>query len=303
MTNVLALGECMVELAPIGQDLYRQSFAGDTFNTAWYLRRLLPAGWTVAYGSCVGTDAISDRMLAFMAAAGIETTGVRRVVGQTVGLYLIFLEGGERSFNYWRSTSAARHLAADPEWLDGLLAHRRVILISGITLAILPEQDRLPLVAALLRARAAGSIIVFDPNLRPGLWLDTGTMRAAVSAAARAADIVLPSFGEERTCFGDASPLDTVERYRSLGAEMVVVKNGADEIVAWDHHQGTATFSPRPVPPVDTTAAGDSFNAGFLAARLLGADLDTALASGAAVSAQVVQAPGALVAVSATLPG
>lgn len=303
MTNVLALGECMVELAPVGQDLYRQGFAGDTFNTAWYLRRLLPAGWTVAYGSCVGTDAISDRMLAFMAAAGIETTGVRRVVGTTVGLYLISLEGGERSFNYWRSTSAARNLAADPEWLEGLLAQRRVILISGITLAILPEQDRLTLAAALLRARAAGSTIVLDPNLRPGLWLDTGTMRATVTAAARVADIVVPSFDEERTYFGDASPLDTVERYRSLGAEMVVVKNGADEIVAWDLDQGAATFSPRPVPPVDTTAAGDSFNAGFLAARLLGADLDTALASGAAVSAQVVQAPGALVAVSATLPG
>ncbi|MDR7221386.1 sugar kinase [Aminobacter aminovorans] len=303
MTTVLALGECMVELAPVGQDVYRQSFAGDTFNTAWYLRRLLPAGWTVAYGSCVGTDAISERMLAFMEAAGIETAGIRRVGEQTVGLYLISLEGGERSFNYWRSASAARHLAADPEWLEGLLAQRRVILISGITLAILPEQDRLTLATALLRARAAGSIIVFDPNLRPGLWLDPGMMRAAVTAAARTADIVLPSFDEERNCFGDASPLDTVERYRSLGANVVVVKNGPDEIIAWDRHQGAATFSPRPVPPVDTTAAGDSFNAGFLAARLLGADLDAALASGAGLSAQVVQAPGALVAVSAELPG
>ena len=142
MTNVLALGECMVELAPVGQNLYRRSFAGDTFNTAWYLRRLLPAGWTVAYGSCIGTDAISDEMLSLMQGAGIETADVRRIGEQTVGLYLISLTGGERNFRYWRSTSAARNLAADPEWLEGLFARRHAILISGISVAILPPQDR-----------------------------------------------------------------------------------------------------------------------------------------------------------------
>ena len=140
---------------------------------------------------------------------------------------------------------------------------------------------------------------MLDPNLRPGLWPDAATMCAAIAEAAGTADIVLPSFDEERTYFGDASPLKTDERYRSLGADVVVVKNGADEISAWDRCQGSTTFNPRPVDPVDTTAAGDSFNAGFLAGRLLGADLCAALVSGAAVSAKVVQAPGALVEVSA----
>ena len=88
-SRVLALGECMVELAPAGDGGFRQGFAGDTFNSAWYLRRLLPDDWSVAYGTCVGTDAVSDRMLAFMADAGVDASGIRREPDRTVGLYMI----------------------------------------------------------------------------------------------------------------------------------------------------------------------------------------------------------------------
>ena len=111
--RVVCVGECMVELAPAGDGLLRQGFAGDTFNTAWYLKRLRP-DWQVDYLSAVGSDAISDAMLGFMAAAGIGTDHVARRTERTVGLYLITLDKGERSFSYWRSQSAARTLADDP---------------------------------------------------------------------------------------------------------------------------------------------------------------------------------------------
>ena len=109
--SFLALGECMVELAQTGDNLYRRGFAGDTFNTAWYARRLLPADWQVSYGTCLGKDAVSDEMLAFFDAQRINTDSVRRLNDRTVGLYMISLNAGERSFSYWRSQSAARLLA------------------------------------------------------------------------------------------------------------------------------------------------------------------------------------------------
>ena len=156
MPSFIALGECMVEIAPADGGLCRQGFAGDTFNAAWYARQCLPADWAVDYGTCVGTDAISQAMEGFIAAQGIGTGAIRRVPDRTVGLYLISLTDGERSFSYWRSQSAARVLADDAAWLAGVLAGRGVIHVSGITLAILPPEGRARLAAALARARAAG---------------------------------------------------------------------------------------------------------------------------------------------------
>lgn len=296
MPRFLSIGECMVELAAAGPGLYRRGFAGDTFNTAWYARRLLPAAWTVAYGSVIGEDRISDEMAAFMAGEGIDTGTLRRVPGRTVGLYMISVENGERSFAYWRSNSAARLLAADPAWLDDTLGGADLIHLSGITVAILSPEDRETLLAALGRARAAGAVVSFDTNLRPLLWESPDTSRQWLTRAAGCADIVLPSYDEETALFGDATPEVTVGRYRAEGAGTVIVKNGAEPITAWSEAEGTVQITPPQVDHVtDTTAAGDSFAAGYLAASAQGASLKDAIRDAASLSARVVQAPGALV--------
>jgi 2-dehydro-3-deoxygluconokinase len=249
----------------------------------------------VGYATGVGTDALSDQMVAFMAEAGIETGAVRRVPERTVGLYMIELRDGERSFSYWRSTAAARTLAADRQWLEGALRGADVVFLSGITLAVVEPEDRDGLLEVLKALRAEGTTVVFDPNLRPRLWPDAAEMRAAMTAGGAVADVVLPSFEDESVHFGDADPEATLGRYRDLGARTVVVKNGPGEVLAWDRAEGRCSIAPKPVKAVDTTAAGDSFNAGFLAARLTGSPLRAALAAGAALAAAVVQAPGALV--------
>ena len=294
MTSFLSIGECMVEFAPAGDGRFAMSFAGDTFNTAWYLSRILGPGHSIAYASAIGTDAISDAMLAFMDDAGLDTTPIQRDPSRTVGLYLIQLTKGERSFSYWRSDSAARHLAQDPDRLRASLAGRDVIYFSGITLAILPEADRAGFLDAL--AVAAGAEIVFDPNLRPRLWPDTVTMCDWVERAAAIADTVLPSFEDEAVHFGDASPAATADRY-GRASRTVIVKNGAGSILV-RHDGGTSEVAVDAVKDiVDTTAAGDSFNAGYLAARAAGASPDDAAAEGARLAAKVVQGRGALVAV------
>ena len=295
--SILSIGECMVELSSTGGTSYTMGFAGDTFNAAWYLRRLLPPDWEVSYFTALGTDPASDDMIAFMDKSGINTRQIQRLAGKTAGLYMIRLDNGERRFSYWRDSSAARQLAQEKHRLEIGLHSVGIAIFSGITMAILPPEGRDNLLGALARARADGCTIVFDPNLRPHLWPDTATMRAEISRAAKIANIVLPSFDDEKTYFGDLTPENTARRYHDLGADLVVVKNGADEIIMHEDGQIPAKFSPEKVAQtVDTTAAGDSFNAGFLAALIAGNDLETAVRSGAALSAKTITHHGALVA-------
>ncbi|MFC3168768.1 sugar kinase [Paracoccus fontiphilus] len=294
--RILSIGEAMVELGQSDQPgLWRLGIAGDTLNTAWYLRRLLGADWQVDYLSRVGTGAFSQQMVDFLTAEGIGTAHVGRDPDREIGLYAISLTHGERNFAYWRDTSAARRLADDPSLLDAALERVTVAYFSGITVAILPPEGRANLLAALSRAKAGGTRIVFDPNLRPRLWPDAATMRQGISDAAAGADLVLPSFDDEATHFGDADPQATVARYRTLGAGQVVVKNGGGPI----SHGGAEGFGTvtdlAPETPVDSTAAGDSFNAGYLAAWLAGAGCADAIAAGHALSRKVIRHRGALV--------
>ena len=299
MPRILCIGECMVELAPQGDPgLFRMGFAGDTMNTAWYLRQLLPQADTVDYLTAVGSDAVSDQLVAHLQDAGLGTDHVARRADRTVGLYMIQLQDGERSFAYWRGQSAARTLAAEDAPLEAALEGAGLVYLSGITLAILPPPDRDRLLRHLARVRSSGTRIAFDSNLRPRLWETPAVMTDAVMRAAAVSDIVLPSHDDEATWFGDADPAATAERYARAGASEVVVKNGSGPIRSLC--DGTATdHAPVPVPRVvDSTAAGDSFNAGFLAGRLQGADVAQAVHLGARLSAQVIQTRGALLALS-----
>jgi 2-dehydro-3-deoxygluconokinase len=285
--QITCIGEAMVELAPAAAaGDYRMGFAGDTLNTAWYLRRALPKAWAVDYLTAVGQDAVSDRMVGFLQEASVGTAHVARLPGRTVGLYMIELKDGERSFAYWRGQSAARLLAG--------LAGAGVVYLSGITLAILEGAGRENLYAALAAARAAGARVVLDPNLRPRLWPDEAVMCRVVMEAAALSDIVLPSHEDEATFFGDGDVTATADRYADAGAALVVVKNGGGEMLT---REGAvyATHAPEVVAKiVDTTAAGDSFNAGFLAAWLAGGDVAASVRAGARLAGRVIGQRGAL---------
>lgn len=291
----LAIGECMMELAPRGDGGFDLGFAGDTFNTAWYVRRVAQAPLDVAYLSAVGTDAPSRQLEAFIEGAGLRPVLARRP-GRGIGLYLIMLDAGERSFAYWRDTSAARTLADDLEALPDLVAGD-MAYVSGITLAILPEAGRARLLSVLASARAAGVRIAFDPNLRPRLWEDAATLRHWIGRGAGVADIVLPSFEDEAAQFGDADTAATAARYAAAGAGIVIVKDGPRPVLVADA-RGHRAIAGEPVGTVvDTTAAGDSFNAEVLVGLLEGRDLDAAVRRASALARRVIGARGALVAV------
>ena len=206
------------------------------------------------------------------------------------GRFLQVLEGAAQDLD-----RLMRRLADDPAALDAALQGAAVAYFSGITVAILSSQGRANLLAALARARASGARIVFDPNLRPRLWTDTNTMHQGISDAAAGADLVLPSFDDEATHFGDADPQATVARYLALGAGQVVVKNGGGPISFGGAGGSGVIDDLAPETPVDSTAAGDSFNAGYLAASLSGADCAAAIAAGHDLSRKVIRHRGALV--------
>lgn len=293
----LGLGECMVELAATdARDQYRQGFAGDVFNTLWYAARALGQGWRVRMHTALGTDVLSDELVAFADAAGVDCSAVPRLPGAMPGLYMIRLEAGERRFFYWRGQSAARHMLDDAALVERAIAAARVVYLSGITLAILPPEARLRLIAMMGVARARGQVVALDPNIRPALWEDAATARATLMQAAGAASLVLPSFDDEAAAFGDLAPEATVARYRAAGCKLVVVKNGPGAVITGDVSGSQAFETPLlDGPVIDSTAAGDSFNAGFLARWLQSDDLVTAVQAGQALSAQVLKGHGALV--------
>ena len=292
----LSIGEAMGDLSrtSVGDDLWRLGFAGDALNTAWYLRACLPDQWQVDYLTRLGQDPFSPRLLAFMRESRIGTEYVSIDPTRSVGLYSIELQDGERSFSYWRGQSAARLLAEDPALLDRAFAQADAIYFSGITLAILPEAGRKALVSRMIAARAKGKLTAFDPNMRPKLWEKVDEMRDWQSRAAEGAQIVLPSFDDEARWFGDASLAACAARWSDAGAQEVVVKNGGGSIGLLDP-SGYQEIPVESARPVDSAGAGDSFNGGYLAARLAGADCVSAVHCGHAIAGKVIALPGALV--------
>lgn len=294
--NFMAIGEAMIEMAVIGPENYKRGFAGDTFNTSWYLAKTLPSDWKVSYFTGLGSDAASAELRTFGEASGVDMSPIKTVAGKTVGLYMIHLDDGERSFSYWRSDSAARQMASDSRTMKEAFATADVLFFSGITMAVILPENRKAFIEELANARASGKTVVYDPNQRLRLWTDQEEMTRTNTQAASVSDVVLPSFDEEQLFYGDTSPEATIERYHSLGVKTVIVKDGAASVTAENKGENAIKVRPSIIENVvDSTAAGDSFNAGFCAAYFAGAPLAAAIEAGANLAGQVVQAHGALV--------
>ena len=296
----LSIGECMIEMSGGEDGRWRMGFAGDTLNTLWYARAGLaqpngPTKGSVSYLTALGTDGFSDRIMAFLARNGIATDAIRRVADRRPGLYMIEQRDGDRHFTYWRENSAARCLADDPAHLERTIAAAGLVYASGITLAILTPDKRELLIDRLASARKAGKTVAFDPNIRPALWEDAETMRRTIMSGAAAASIVLPSFDDESRVFDDRDTFATADRYRTAGADIVVVKNGGGPLLLDDGRERLEIPALADIAVIDATGAGDSFNGAYLAAHLNGRTAQEAVRAGCAMAARVVARQGALI--------
>ncbi|HZW20330.1 sugar kinase [Noviherbaspirillum sp.] len=292
------LGECMIELRRAGEGLLRQSFAGDVYNTAVYFHRSARTRRT-CFVSAAGTDSMSQSLLAQAGKHGIDAGYVKTGGTRPPGLYLIEIsQEGERSFLYWRTESAARQMldAAHVDMLRAHVAACGLFYFSGISLAILDDERRRHLLALASSVKASGGWVGFDSNYRPGLWQRREDARYWSDCALAVATHALVTFDDEAQLHGDASPADTLSRTLATGLAETVVKLGKDGCLL----QTSAMDRMLAVPaeradPVDTTAAGDSFNGAYLAARLCGAPPADAAKAGTELAARVIRVAGAII--------
>ena len=302
MTRVATIGECMIELRHTDADTLKLGFGGDTLNTAVYLARLgRERGMQVDYVTALGEDAYSDGMVAAWRKEGVGTDLVARLPGRLPGLYIIRTDQrGERSFTYFRSAAAARDMLGEGREarLIERLSGYACVYFSGITLSILDDGQRRKLMDILDRLRTAGTRIAFDSNYRPVGWPDAAAARAWMDEAWRRSDIALPTLDDEQRLTGDVDADAVLARLRQLGAGEIVLKLSGEGSLVWSREAP----APAKVPPervakvVDTTAAGDSFNAGYLYGRLTGKDAAAAARIGSRLAAVKIQHPGAIIA-------
>jgi 2-dehydro-3-deoxygluconokinase len=294
-SGVICVGEVLIELARGSDGRFSPSCGGDTFNAAIYLAR---AGLNVAFASAVGDDPYSNSVMALATAEGVSSDLILRIPGRQPGLSLVESgTAGERVTRYWRDSAPACELFELPDWvrIAERLTAARLIYFSGITLSLYSTLGLGRFLAALEVARQQGVKIAFDGNFRPRAWKgDLQRTRAVFIETLKRVDIALPTFDDEAVLWGDPSPESTVERLQAFGIGEIVVKNGPNSALVTIG--GNQEFVPVPevVVPIDATAAGDAFNAAYLAARLSGTIPVDAAGAAHRLAGTVIRHPGSL---------
>ncbi len=297
--RIASIGECMIELTQQPGDTVRRAFCGDTLNTAVYLARLLQGTNTgVHYISRVGRDPLSAAMLASWRDEGIDVSLVEFDNKRLPGLYYVSTDTqGERTFYYWRKNSAASAMlnARTAANLQKQLADFDAVYVTGITLAILPPAGRRRLLVMLQRLRANGVTTVFDSNYRQRLWSSVSDARKWLHATGEHIDVLLTGLSDEQAVFGDSDAQAVSERLRKTGIAELIIKNGAAACLAVEPTGVQTIDVPVATRVVDTTAAGDAFNAGYIAARVSGLTVQASVLAAQQLAARVIAHAGAII--------
>ena len=304
-TNIAVIGECMIELS-IKQDSTTRNFGGDTLNTSVYLSRLLTnKDFSIHYVTGLGTDPFSQEMLDSWQKEHISTDLVQRMTDKMPGLYSIVTdEQGERSFYYWRNDAAAKFWLKTTETakITEQIAKCDYVYLSGISIAILDAESIVKLSALLKQVKANGGKVIFDNNFRPRLWSSFDLARSVYSDILSYTDIAFLTLDDEDLLWGKLPYEQVIERTKNFGVSEIVIKRGSDSCII-DSIEGRFEVPANKIAKedvIDTTAAGDSFSAGYLAARLSGKTPSQSASQGHLVAGTVIQYRGAIIPLDAT---
>ncbi len=303
--RIAIIGECMIELSETVAAL-RRGFGGDTLNTAVYLaRQVLTEQLSVEYVTALGTDNFSNEMVAAWQQEKIDTRLIQRLEDKLPGLYFIETDArGERTFHYWRNEAAARCWLETPAApaIYQQLAQRDYLYLSGISLAILDKSSREKLLTLLAACRRNGGKVIFDNNYRPRLWQSREETQQAYSAVLANTDIAFLTLDDETLLWGAEPESCVIARTRVAGVAEIIIKRGAEACLVASGDAPLLTIPAVTLPAervMDTTAAGDSFSAGYLAVRLCGGTIDMAARHGHLLASTVIQHRGAIIPLSA----
>lgn len=290
-SRVVCLGEAMVELSP-RQGRWDVHYGGDTLNVALHLTRL---GFDVAYLTALGCDPFAGAMRQAWGREGMDVSLVLTDPDRTTGLYCIDTdEHGERQFSYWRGESAARRmfLATGIDQAMAAAGEADLLFFSLISLAVLPDEGREAVLGLARTVRSRGGKVAFDSNYRPRLWERPDLARIWRDRAAAIAAIGLPSLEDEQRLGGGSETAEMVrDHWMTWGCPEVVVKLGATGAMLPD---GAVRPPEAQHHALDTSGAGDAFDAGYLAARLRGCAPDRAAAHGQRLAGWTVMRHGAI---------
>lgn len=285
--DLICLGECMVLITPVDNDLAHAAtatigLAGAESNVA---AQVAAQGRRAVWASRLGADPLGDRVLDELKARGVDAW-VERDEAAPTGV--MFKDPGAEGSDvyYYRRGSAAAHMQPgflSPERLQGV----RIVHTTGITPALSAScaamTDQL-----FADAHAAGVLVSFDVNDRRALW---SLEDAATSLAhyARAADLVFVGRDEAERLWGTVTPAEI--RSHLSECAVLIVKDGdigATAFVGTDE----PIFVPAPVVDVvEPVGAGDAFASGFLSATLEGLPYAERLSAGHAAAERVLTIP------------
>ncbi|XPF96230.1 sugar kinase [Colwellia sp. RE-S-Sl-9] len=301
MKKIFLFGECMVELLNVSPNnqlpqTLKQSFAGDVFNTAVYLKRVF-SEMQVNLITAVGTDELSSNMVEYFSQQNIATDFVYRSNDKIAGLYSIKTDSeGERTFTYWRENSAARDVMKfiDASETEKML-HGDVFFFSGISLAVIKPEDRPKFWLMVEQLKVAGLNIVFDPNYRARMWESVEEAQQQFNKAFTLSNIALPGIDDFKQLYNLTTAEDVIEFCKPYALDELVIKNGEKGVVCVKN-KIIQNIEITPVEDVvDTTSAGDSFNGVFLGACSSGINTIDAIKLASASAAVVIQHKGAIV--------
>lgn len=293
--RIVMIGECMLELTDVGSGQVSLNYAGDVLNTAVHLAGL---GFSSSFITAIGVDPYSNMMINSWAERGVDTSHVLRHPERLPGLYAVQrLPNGDRDFLYWRGESAARAMCSTPEWerCAGYACGASVFYFTGITLAILTPESRCQILSIAETVIKSGGFVIFDPNFRQRLWPNIEDARSWMERAARHANLVLPTDADDYELWSHTTKSNSTNKWFEFGVQHVVLKRG-NQGASWETPDGTCLRSPavEPARIIDTTGAGDAFNAGLIAAMLLGRSCEEALHHANTVAAATLSYHGAL---------
>ncbi len=275
MPDLISIGECMIELfseEPIEEaDTFTRSLAGDSFNICVAAQRL---GTSSGYITRLGNDPFAAYLLNTWTSLGIDTSQIKTVEGFNAVHFVALMPDGDREFVYYRKGSAPTTL--EPSDLDpDYIGSAKVLHCSGIAQAI-SETARATVLSAARIAKERGAKVSYDPNYRHQLW-GHEEMREAAAELLPYVDYFLPNSSDDAPALiGSDDPFQMVERYREMGVPVVAVTRGAEGAVIGCEDRMIEIPAYYPEGPIDSTAAGDAFNGGFIHGMLNGMSVEDA---------------------------
>ncbi|SOC20098.1 fructokinase [Rhodobacter sp. JA431] len=279
---ILSCGEALIDMLPRvsteGEPAFAPHAGGAVFNTAIALGRLgAPAGFL----SGISTDMFGEVLIETLAASGVNADLAIRSDRPTTLAFVKLVEG-HASYAFYDENTAGRMLV--PDDLPDIPRNVQALFFGGISLPVDPCGGAYE---ALLIREAALRVTMIDPNIRPGFIRDETAYRARLGRMMALCDIVKVSDEDLRWLEGPGEIEPLARQLLVRGPKVVLVTEGAKGAHAFT--ADLSLFEPaRKVTVVDTVGAGDTFNAGVLAALDLAGALDkTALA---AADAPILQA-------------